>query len=153
AFSWAEFQNGSGGHRFANPNHVMIATVSARIPRRKAVRGPNRLLVAAVGLAVVASTASNAFAGPGARRVGPGRPNSYAKSYKLDSELSRRSVSANAASTTRVIVEWQPGATVSPAFKHFARRNGNLGLLNGTVLDVPNGLLRSLAADPSVLRV
>jgi len=126
----------------------MIVTSAARNVRRKAVWGPCRI-GAALALALIA-TGTNAFA---ARRVRPGHPNSYAKTYKLDDELNKRASSANTLRTTRVIVEWQSGAKLPPAFRQYARRNGNLKVLNGTVLDVPNGLLRTLAADPSVFRI
>src|SRR5262249_34178021 len=88
-----------------------------------------------------------------AGRVRPGRPNSYAKAYKLDQELSKRAFSANALRTTRVIVEWQPGSRLPAALAAYARRNGKITVLNGNVLDVPNGMLRTLAAHPSVLRI
>jgi serine protease AprX len=116
--------------------------------RRKAVWGPTRIL-AMLALAVWAAASSAAAATP----ARPGRPNSYAKNYKLDAELSRRAAGANAQRTTRVIVEWQPGAKLPLAFKQYARRNGNLNVLNGTVLDLPNGLLSALAANPSALRI
>ena len=121
--------------------------------RRKAVWGPRR--TAAVAALAVVAFASNALAagGPRAARVRPGAPNSFAHAYKLDSELNKRALSGSASGTTRVIVEWQPGAKVPPAFRQFAKRNGNLNLLNGSVLDLPNGLLRSLASNPSTLRL
>jgi serine protease AprX len=62
-------------------------------------------------------------------------------------------VASNAFAATRVIVEWQPGASIPAVFKRYARRNGTLNLLNGSVLDLPNGLLGALAQSPSVLRV
>jgi serine protease AprX len=104
------------------------------------------VLVATIGLAPAAFAA-----GAHATRVRPGVPNSFVHAYKLDSELNKRS--RNALGTTRVIVEWQPGAKLPANFRQFARRQGTLSLLNGTVLDVPNSLLRSLAAHPSALRV
>jgi serine protease AprX len=131
-----------------NPSRII------RTPRRKAVWGPKRTLVA-VAVAVLA-LGSNAFAAPGSvpRVARAGRPNSNAKSYKLDGELSKRSNrTLGALSKTRVIVELAPGQKLPLAFKQYAKRNGDLNILNGTVIDVPNGLLKTLAANPSVLRV
>jgi serine protease AprX len=133
----------------------MIPSFSHRTMRRKAVWGPNRtgvtVALALLGLAANAFAASDS-SDASAMRVRPGRPNSYAHSYKLDAELNRRSVSG-ISGTTRVIVEWQPGAELPAAFRRFLRRNGDLNLLNGSVLDLPNGLLRSLASNPSALRL
>ncbi|HEY7287888.1 MAG TPA: S8 family peptidase, partial [Vicinamibacterales bacterium] len=132
----------------------MILAFSQRTTRRKAVWGPNRTAVALViGIVSLSSTVFGADANDGVKRARPGAPNGYAHSYRLDDELNRRSRSDNVSATTRVIVEWQPGAEVPAAFRRFARRNGHLSLLNGSVLDVPNGLLRSLASNPSALRV
>ncbi|HEY7286701.1 MAG TPA: S8 family peptidase [Vicinamibacterales bacterium] len=132
----------------------MIPSFSLRTTRRKAVWGPNRpaaaIALALLGFASAALAADSSNAG--AMRARPGRPNSYARAYKLDGELSRRSQTGNSG-TTRVIVEWQPGAELPAAFRRFARRNGNLNLLNGSVLDLPNGLLRSLASNPSAFRI
>jgi serine protease AprX len=128
----------------------MIPLYTRRNPRRKAVWGPKRTL-AAVLFATI-GLAPTAFAAEArAARVRPGVPNSFVHAYKLDNELNKRS--HNAFGTTRVIVEWQRGAKLPAAFRQFARGQGNLNLLNGTVLDVPNSLLRTLAAHPSALRV
>jgi serine protease AprX len=142
------YKNGSAGDVLANPHAVMMHSFSLRTARRKAVWGPKRTLVA-VAVAVLALSAE-AFA---AATSQPGGANSNAHPYRLDHELSKRAVAGNASATTRVIVEWQPGATVPAAFKPYARRNGTLNLLNGSVLDLPNGLLGALAQSPSVLRV
>jgi serine protease AprX len=132
----------------------MIPSFSHRTTRRKAVWGPNRTAAAlAFGIFALSSTVFGAEDSDGVRRARPGRPNGYAHSYRLDDELNRRSQSGNLSATTRVIVEWQPGAELPAAFQRFARRNGRLNLLNGSVLEVPNGLLRSLASNPSALRV
>jgi serine protease AprX len=132
----------------------MIPSRIIRTSRRKAVWGPKRTLAALVvaGLAL----GSNAYAAPGSgpRAARAGRPNSNAKSYKLDGELSKRSNrTLSALSKTRVIVELAPGQKLPLAFKQYAKRNGDLNIINGSVIDVPNGLLNILAANPSVLRV
>jgi serine protease AprX len=129
----------------------MISLYTGRAPRRKAVWGPNRTL-ASVILALLAF-GSNAFAAGPLRgsRVRPASPNAFAHAYKLDHELNKRALRSTG--TTRVIVEWQSGARLPAAFRQYARRFGNLNVLNGSVLDLPNGLLRSLAQNPSALRV
>src|SRR5262249_45367273 len=124
--------------------------------RRKAVWGPKRTL-AALAVAFLAFN-SDAFAAglhtQSAPRVRDGRPNSNARNYKLDAELTKRAGrTLGSMNKTRVIVELAPGAEVPAAFARYAKRNGNLNIINGAVLDVPNYLLRSLAASPSALRV
>src|SRR5262245_16335904 len=117
--------------------------------RRKAVWGP-RTAIVAVAFAVLAC-GSHAFADSvRGTRVRAGRPNANVTSYKLDHELSQRAARAGA-HTTRVIAEWQPGATLPADLQPFAR--GSVDIINGTVLDVPDGMLRQLAANPSVLRL
>jgi len=105
------------------------------------------------GIFSLSSSVFGADKTDGVKRARPGAPNVYAHSYRLDNELNRRSQTGNPSGTTRVIVEWQPGSEMPAAFRRFARRNGRLNLLNGSILDVPNGLLRSLASNPSALRV
>src|SRR6185437_8973345 len=80
--------------------------------RRKAVWG-SRLTLGALSLALVFFSSLNAFAaGPHAHRASAtraGRPNSLAKGYRIDGELTKRS-RGNGSAKTRVIVELQPGA-------------------------------------------
>jgi serine protease AprX len=121
------------------------------VSRRKAVWGP-RSAVLGLACALLVSASDVFAAGDGARRLRAGRPNSYAAAYKLDGELSRRA-QGGSFRKTRVIVEWQPGAEMPAGLRAFARPGGDLQIINGTVLDVPNGMLRQLAADPSVLRL
>jgi serine protease AprX len=101
------------------------------------------LLVAVACLAPTLAEAKNAD---------PGVPGPSVKSYKLDAELTGRSNGRNPNSTTRVIVVLQPGAVLPAAFKKFAR-DGKLDLINGQVLELPNGVLKQLAAHPDVFRV
>ena len=124
------------------------------IPRRKAVWGPKRIL-AAVALLVVAMVPNAALAKSHSQQAAhkvPGLPGATAKSYKLDGELSRRSQDKNGSNVTRVIVTLVPGATLPPEFKKYAR-NAKLDLINGQVLDLPNGVLKAMANHPSVFRV
>jgi len=82
----------------------------------------------------------------------PARPARFAKNYKLDDELSERSTHGNSRQTTRVIVTLVPGATLPAEFKRYAL-NSRLDLINGEVLDLPNGVLKQIAAHPNVFRV
>jgi len=73
------------------------------------------------------------------------------KNYKLDDEVTKRSNRGDQAITS-VIVTLVPGAKIPPQFKKYAR-NTSLDFINGVVLDVPNGVLKQLAAHPDVFRV
>jgi serine protease AprX len=68
---------------------------------------------------------------------------------KLDRELARRAVAAPPLQTTSTIVTLKPGAQLPLAFRSFVR-GGSLGVVNGYVLDVPNAMLNTIAADASV---
>jgi subtilisin family serine protease len=113
-----------------------------------------RLTFAVAALFVVGLT-PNAFAdGRHIRteqKAKPGQESSRAKSYKSDDEVTRRS-GANPLHTSSVIVTLVPGATLPAEFKKFAR-GGKLDIINGHVLDLPNGVLRKLAAHPDIFRV
>ena len=102
-------------------------------------------LLAILGLAVTAAASP-----PGGHGL-PGVPNNV-KTYRLDDELNRRATDPNPRHTTRVIVELVPGAKLPSELKQFARE-GRLDIINGQVLDLPNNVLRKLAAHPSVFRV
>jgi serine protease AprX len=84
----------------------------------------------------------------------PGQPGKFVRFYKgLDSELSARSKDRNGANfKTRVIVTLTPGVELKPEFLVFAR-GSNLELVNGRVLELPNGLLKKIAGQPGVLTV
>ena len=121
--------------------------------RRKAVWGAKP--ASALLLLLSVALASNAFADrrhPGTgRKATPGVPGSHAKAYRLDDELTGRS-NGNPLFTSRVIVTLVPGAQLPPEFKKFAR-GGKLDIINGQVLELPNGLLKQLASHPHVFRV
>jgi serine protease AprX len=87
-----------------------------------------------------------------ASRKRAGVPGHAVKSYKLDDEMTRRSKDRNGSNITRVIVTLVPGAQLPPEFKKYAR-NTKLDLINGQVLDLPNGVLKAMASHPSVFRV
>jgi serine protease AprX len=100
-----------------------------------------------------------AFAKPhnreGARKR-DGAPSSRVKNYKIDDELTARSGDRNQNRTTRVIVTLTPGAKLPAEFKRYLRRVGDgdtLDLISGQVLDVPNGLLKQMAANPALFKL
>jgi serine protease AprX len=128
--------------------------------RRKAVWGSRRtgvaLLLILAGI-VPAAGAAGQDTKPRhtrtAEKAEDGRPNKHVKAYKLDDELTFRSAHHDAARTTRVIVELQQGAQLPREFARYAKPNGKLGIINGHVLDLPNGLLRRMATHPDVFRI
>src|SRR5215212_9326334 len=109
-------------------------------PRHKAVWGPKRntsaLLVALACMAPNFAAAKTHSQQPATKTAGV--PGKLVKSYKLDGELTKRSKDRNRANPTRVIVTLLPGAQLPPEFKKYSR-NTSLALINGQVLDAPNG--------------
>jgi serine protease AprX len=86
----------------------------------------------------------------------PGVRSARIKDYRIDDELLRRSNDRNKNNTTRVIVTLVPGAKLPGEVKKYQRRVGGvdtLDLMNGQLLDLPNGLLKQLAGNPSVVRL
>jgi serine protease AprX len=132
----------------------MTPTYIPSSTRRKAVWGPKRtvsaLLLAFTCMAPNFAAAST-HAHEGSRKKA-GVPGAAAKSYKLDGELTRRSQDRKASNVTRVIVTLVPGATLPQEFKKYSR-NTKLDLINGQVLDLPNGVLKAMSAHPSVFRI
>ena len=64
--------------------------------------------------------------------------------------MTARTTRGNPLYTTSVIVTLVPGAKLPPEFKKFAR-GGKLDIINGKALDLPNGVLKKLAAHPKIL--
>jgi serine protease AprX len=132
----------------------MTLSVFHRV-RRKAVWGSrgtllSLALVLVSGAADAATVSRHAHPAP---KATPGVPSALVKQYKLDDELTRRASDPNGRTVTRVIVTLVPGAQLPSEFKKFAKENGRLGIINGQVLDLPNGLLKQLASNPNVFRV
>ena len=131
----------------------MISSIAALTPRRKAVWGPK---VIALSLLFIAAGAPQVFANGDhirqAQKAKPGVRNASVKNYKLDDHVTERADRGNPLHTTRVIVTLAPGAKLPPAFKRFARGE-KLDLLNAHVLELPNGVLKKLAAHPDVFRI
>jgi serine protease AprX len=133
--------------------------------RWKAVWGPKRTLTAlmllALGLAPNVVTAAarpskpqsnsgHGHASQGAKAK-PGGPSSRVKNYKTDDEVRKRSKNSPQG-TTSVIVTFVQGGRLASQFKKY-ERGSRLEIINGQVLDLPNGLLKQLEAHPEVFRV
>lgn len=120
--------------------------------RQKAVWGPRRVAALLVAFGIFSGVAGSAFADghqhPDKKKTGHA---SSARKYKLDDELTFRSTSKPLGSS-RVIVRLNPGAPLPSEFQRFAKGR-HLGIIDGEVLEVPNGLLRQMAAHPSVFRI
>ena len=144
--------------------------------RRKAVWGPKRGLAALLLIFswLAPNTAVANQHNQQTQKKHAGAPGSAAKHYKVDSELERRGNDPREqAGTTRVIVTFAPGAALPKEFKRYVSRIGNnrssllnvnvnannndddgkLNLINGQVLELPNNVIKKLAANPSVFRL
>ena len=143
------------GQAFALSYGAMICPFSIGAPRRKAVWGPKRILAAAVlmGVALAPNATAAGLHSHSAAKSASGRPNSRAAAYKLDTELETRATTNSQTRTTRVIVELVAGAKLPAPFAAFAKRDGQLGIINGQVVDLPDRLLRQMAQHPSVFRI
>ena len=122
--------------------------------RRKAVWGAKP--ASALLLLLFVALSSNALADGRhirtEKKARPGQQSSRVKAYKLDDEVTRRS-NRNSLQTSSVIVTLVPGAQLPAEFKKFARAGGKLDIISGQVLDLPNSVLRKLAAHPDIFRV
>jgi serine protease AprX len=123
--------------------------------RWKAVWGSKRRFAGALLITFIGFTGNAIADGRHARRAEraePGVRGAQVQGYKLDKELTQRS-KRNPLQTTRVIVTLQPGAQLPAEYQRFAKRHGKLGIVNGQVIDVPNGILKQLSAHPSVFNI
>jgi subtilisin family serine protease len=108
-------------------------------------------------LAATASTGAAASTPEGlrhnrpARTATPGAPSARVKNYKIDDAVTKRA-GGNPLMLSRVIVTLNPGAQLPPSFKKYVR-GGSLDLINGMALELPNGLIKQLAAQPEVFRI
>jgi hypothetical protein len=125
-----------------------------RTVRRKAVWGAKT--ASALLLSLFVGLASNAFAdgrhAHNGNKARPGQASSRVKSYKLDDVVTRRA-SDNSSRISSVIVTLVPGAVLPSEFKKFARAGGKLDIISGQVMDLPNNVLRKLAAHPDIFQV
>jgi subtilisin family serine protease len=83
--------------------------------------------------------------------VKPGVPSGRVKNYKVDDVVERRK-NGNPLFTSRVIVTLAPGAELPASFKKYVRGQ-RLDLINGVALELPNGVLKRLAARPEVFQI
>jgi serine protease AprX len=113
------------------------------------VWGARRVVYAA---AIAAALATNGIAAGPQNGSAPGGPGSSVKNYKLDDVVTARS-NGNPDETSSVIVTLVPGAQLPPQFNRFVRAGKKLDIINGQVLNVPNSVLKQLAAHPDVFRV
>src|SRR5437660_7084267 len=132
----------------------MNSTLIAPPVRRKAVWGPKRTaaLLLALGLGCSSVAYASGHHRKSAPTTKPGVPGKKAQHPKLDHDSTYRAEHLDPNGTTSVIVTLQPGAKLPGDFAKFARK-GKLNLINGHVADVPNKLLKQLAASPAVLDV
>lgn len=86
------------------------------------------------------------------RVVPAGSPGSHVHGYKIDEEVTRRK-ERPALERTPVIVTLVPGAQLPSEFRRFVRRQRTLAIINGEVLDLPNGVIRRLESRPEIFRV
>jgi serine protease AprX len=70
---------------------------------------------------------------------------------KLDAELRRRATEG--AGESDIIVEFNDALDDSDVIRGFGTKGRRLGIINGRVLRVPNGLLKKLAAHPRVKKI
>jgi serine protease AprX len=84
--------------------------------------------------------------------AGQTNPDKHAKTYKSDDEVLRRK-GRSPQEVSSVIVTFAPGEALPPEFKRFARVKGRLGIINGEVLDLPNGIIAQLERHPQIFRI
>jgi serine protease AprX len=85
------------------------------------------------------------------KKAKPAEPNSQVKRYKADDVVSQRK-NGNPLRTSRVIVTLVPGAQLPNEFKRYAKGR-KLNLINGVVLELPNGVIRHLESRPEIFQL
>ena len=128
--------------------------------RPKAVWGARREFVAAL-LCILAFTPDSMAAAPNGRnarntrsvvrKAEAGRPNSKAVHRKMDQTLTKRANGRlTQAATSKVIVTFKRGYRIPSEFRKYAKKRGELRIINGYAMTVPNRLLTKLANHPAV---
>ena len=110
---------------------------------------------AAWGFGRVTNVLLALFAGFAATALAAGRSSArprILRSEKSDDEVIRRK-SRSPREVSSVIVTFAPGAELPAEFKRFARVRGRLGIINGEVLDLPNGAIAQLERHPQIFRI
>ena len=123
--------------------------------RWKAVWGSRRAVAPVVLIALVSAFTSNEVAAEGRHRRGgarvrPNAANSNVRTYRLDRETTRQSTRTTG--TTHAIVELTGGQLPSE-YRQYESVDGKLDIINSVVVDLPNRLLKQLAADSKVARI
>ena len=119
--------------------------------RAKVVWGFKRTVVATAATVVLFGLPARSFAA-GDQAGEHGAPGQFVKNYKLDDDVAARSEHGNPHAISQVIVTLVPGAELPPQFNQY-KRAGKLDIINGQVLELPNGLLKQLGANTGVFRV
>ncbi|HEX3702467.1 MAG TPA: S8 family serine peptidase, partial [Vicinamibacterales bacterium] len=120
--------------------------------RRKAVWGPGRVLAAAVLCLGIGATSAIAKGHGQDAKISPaGGPNSNAVHATLDKPLTKKS--KDLFGTSDVILVLKPGHPLPGELKAYAKKNGQLDIINGQAIRVPNSMLKALAKNPSVLEM
>jgi len=127
--------------------------------RRKAVWGPKRTMTC-LALLVFAFSATSTVAAKEenkgrehyrkAAKARPGEPSSRVKRYKFDDEVRRRA-RENPQATSSVIVRLKRGKKLPSELRRYAK--GNLDIINGVLLELPNGLIRRLKGQSEIVSV
>ncbi len=85
-------------------------------------------------------------------KASPGRPNAFARPYKMDAVVATRSRSTSEQRSS-LLVRVAAGATLPPQFQRYARARA-LGVINAVQLDdVPSSQLQQLAASGAVVSI
>ena len=87
---------------------------------------------------------------PATAESGKAKGKQGARHGKLDRELNDR---ANRLGWTRAIITLNPGVATTDVKKLGGRHLKNLRLINGMVVELPNGVLKKLAERPEILRI
>jgi subtilisin family serine protease len=122
--------------------------------RRKAVWG--RTAMAGAILLAIIGVSTSAFAKGDHSRVAPkaraNTPNGFAGHEKLDKTLADRSaVLPN--DTTKAIVTFTDGELPPEFAPYIKKTHSKLGIISGYAIEVPNRMLRALAAHPNVVQL
>src|SRR5438034_4462431 len=132
----------------------MTVTQASQTVRRKAVWGPRRtlgilsLIVFGLSPSTFAAGHENQQESKASKRAYPG---ARVRDYTLDDVVEQRA-KGNPLFTSRVIVRLVPGANVPPEFRRYVRGE-KLDIINGVVLDLPNGVIKRLERYPEIFRV
>src|SRR6185295_8276736 len=133
----------------------MIPATPNTTTRQKAVWGPKRTL-AALAVLVLGMAPSTFAAGnhsKHAAKARAGRPNAEARNHrKLDNELTYRADHSSPLGKSKVIVTLKAGAELPAEFQKYANAK-RLGIINGQVLSLPNGLIKRLAQHPDIFDI